>query len=209
MAKALTDETLRQLLVIARARGKEVFDRVYGLVRIRRAGVDLNQHPEYRSLQAFYELGVRPPTHHEGQTSLFTCSEGGMRSARGRLRGNSGCGEHLPMRAASVDRPKPRQAGPRQRRSNIEVRDRIRELEILREGPPVCWHAQMERMQREVRAQIEQSKEMLALAGDPAKASLYTKERIDREPDQEDVPGRSSPDLCGRLRPVVREPFNE
>ena len=70
MVKALTDEdgqqrTLRQLLVIGRARGEEVFDRVYGLVRIRRAGVDLNRHPEYRSLQAFYELGVRPPTHHE------------------------------------------------------------------------------------------------------------------------------------------------
>ena len=53
-----------------------------------------------------------------------------------------------------------------QRRSNIEIRGRIRELEILREGPPVRWHAQMERMQREVRPQIEQSKEMLALAGD-------------------------------------------
>ena len=70
VARTLTDEdgqerTLRQLLFIARARAEEVFDRVYGLVRMRRAGVDLDQHPEYRSLQAFYEMGVRPPTHQE------------------------------------------------------------------------------------------------------------------------------------------------
>ena len=45
---------------------------------------------------------------------------------------------------------------------------------------------------------------MLALAGDLAKAALYTQERIDRKPDQEDVPGRSRTDLCPRLRPVVR-----
>ena len=57
--------TLRQLLVVARARAEEVFDRVYGLVRMTRAGVDLDQHPEFRSLQAFYEMGVRPPTHQE------------------------------------------------------------------------------------------------------------------------------------------------
>ena len=25
----------------------------------------LDQHPEYRSLQAFFEAGVRPPTHQE------------------------------------------------------------------------------------------------------------------------------------------------
>ena len=70
VARTLTNEdaqerTLRQLLVVARARAEEVFDRAYGLVRITRAGVDLDQHPEWRSLQAFYDLGVRPPTHQE------------------------------------------------------------------------------------------------------------------------------------------------
>ena len=34
-------------------------------MRMERAGVDLDQHPEWRSLQAFYDLGVRPPTHQE------------------------------------------------------------------------------------------------------------------------------------------------
>ena len=27
--------------------------------------VNLDQHPEYQSLQAFFEAGVRPPTHQE------------------------------------------------------------------------------------------------------------------------------------------------
>ena len=51
--------------------GRRVFDRAYGLARIRRAGVDIDQHPEYRSLQAFYELEVRPPTHQEA-ADIFT-----------------------------------------------------------------------------------------------------------------------------------------
>ena len=40
------ERTLRQLLVIARAKAEEVFDRVYGVVRMRKAGVDLDQHPD-------------------------------------------------------------------------------------------------------------------------------------------------------------------
>ena len=75
MAKALTgddtqERTLRQLLVVARARGEEVFDRAYGLVRMRRAGMYLDQHPEWRSLQAFFEAGFRPPTHQEAADSI-------------------------------------------------------------------------------------------------------------------------------------------
>ena len=69
VAKALTDEdeqrTLRQLLIIARARAEETFDRGYGLVRMRRAGVDLDRHPEWMSLQALFDAGFRPPTHQE------------------------------------------------------------------------------------------------------------------------------------------------
>ena len=33
--------------------------------RIGRAGVDLEAHAEFRYLQAFYELGVKPPAHAE------------------------------------------------------------------------------------------------------------------------------------------------
>ena len=70
VARTLTDEdaqerTLRQLLVVAQARAEEVFDRVYGLVRMTRAGVDLDQHPDWKTLQAFFEAGFRPPTHQE------------------------------------------------------------------------------------------------------------------------------------------------
>ena len=66
VARTLTEDdaqerTLCQLLVIARGRAEEVFDRAYGLVMITRAGVDLDQHPEWKSLQAFFEAGFRPP----------------------------------------------------------------------------------------------------------------------------------------------------
>ena len=65
VARTLTDEdaqerTLRQTAgCIARARAEEVFDRAYGLVRITRAGVYLDQHPEWRSLQAFFEAWIQ------------------------------------------------------------------------------------------------------------------------------------------------------
>ena len=59
------DRTMRQILVLARGRAAEVFDRAYGLARIGRAGVDLEVYGEFRYLQAFYELGVKPPTHAE------------------------------------------------------------------------------------------------------------------------------------------------
>ena len=59
------DRTMSQILVLARGRAAEVFDRACGLARIGRAGVDLDAHDEYRCLQAFYELGVKPPAHAE------------------------------------------------------------------------------------------------------------------------------------------------
>ena len=37
---------------------------------MKRAGVDLDQHPEWKSLQVFYEMGVRPPTHQEAADSI-------------------------------------------------------------------------------------------------------------------------------------------
>ena len=42
------DRTMRQNLVLARGRAAEVFDRAYGLRRIRRAGVDMDAHGEFR-----------------------------------------------------------------------------------------------------------------------------------------------------------------
>ena len=74
VARTLTGEgaqerTLRQLLHSPGA-GRRDFDRAYGLVRMKRAGVDLDQHPEWKSLQVFYEMGVRPPTHQEEADSI-------------------------------------------------------------------------------------------------------------------------------------------
>lgn len=57
--------TLRQILFIARRRAEEVSDRTYGLARMRRPGVDLDRHPDWKSLHALYKMGVRPPTHQE------------------------------------------------------------------------------------------------------------------------------------------------
>ena len=44
-------------------RAGEAFDRCFHLSRIRAAGITLDDHPEYRSYQKFYELGMAPPTH--------------------------------------------------------------------------------------------------------------------------------------------------
>ena len=63
--EAAGDLTIRQLLVLARGRASESFDRACVLVRIGKAGVYLKVHAEYRCLQAFYELVVKPPAHAE------------------------------------------------------------------------------------------------------------------------------------------------
>ena len=111
MARTLTDDdgqerTMRQLL--PRGRGEEVFDRVYGVVRMRRAGLDLDQHPEWRSLEVFYELGVRPPNRRR-QTSSSRCSGSRTWKARGRLRGrlrgSIGSRKHLPCEQQKRENP--------------------------------------------------------------------------------------------------------
>ena len=47
--------------------------------------MDLDQHPEYRSLQAFYELGVRPPTHQEAADTIIGMFGDGPGPARSRV----------------------------------------------------------------------------------------------------------------------------
>ena len=87
VARTLTGEEVEdrtRRMVLARGRAAEVFDRAYGLARIKRAGVDLDAHDEYRYLQAFYELGVKPPTHEEAADIIIGMfgSEGENRSDR-------------------------------------------------------------------------------------------------------------------------------
>ena len=58
-----TQEDLVSVFPLVDARTSEAFDRIFGLARIRAAGVNIDQHPEYGSYQRYYELGMPPPTH--------------------------------------------------------------------------------------------------------------------------------------------------
>ena len=64
-AEMLKGRPLESALSIAMLRGTEALDRAYGYERIRKAGIDLDCHPEFRSYQAFYDLDMPPPTHQE------------------------------------------------------------------------------------------------------------------------------------------------
>ena len=61
--EAPTQEDLVNIFPLADARTSEAFDRIFGLARIRAAGVNIDQRPEYRSYQRYYDLGMPPPTH--------------------------------------------------------------------------------------------------------------------------------------------------
>ena len=56
---------LEQVLITAAQQGLEAFDRAYNLARVENAGINLSQHPEFRSYQTFFEMGMLPPSHHE------------------------------------------------------------------------------------------------------------------------------------------------
>ena len=65
-----------------------------------------------------------------------------------------------------------------QRRATIEIRDRIRELEIVQQGPPVRWHATLEGLRRQTEAQLKESKETLVKAQMVTKAMLNALEAM-------------------------------
>ena len=60
-----TDDPEWEIRYHAMARGEEVLDRLYNYNRILLAGVDMDQHPEYHHYQAFYDMGMKPPSHQE------------------------------------------------------------------------------------------------------------------------------------------------
>ena len=43
----------------------EMLDRKYNLYRMENYGINLEDHPEYRTYQTFYEMGIAPPTHEQ------------------------------------------------------------------------------------------------------------------------------------------------
>ena len=64
---ASLDEDTKHRLTMAQLRGMpvEMLDRAYNRYRLEHHGINLDDHPEYRSYQTFYELGIAPPTHQE------------------------------------------------------------------------------------------------------------------------------------------------
>ena len=59
--------SLQFSLTIAQLKGmpSEMLDRAYNLYGLENCGINLDDHPEYRSYQPFYEMGIAPPTHQE------------------------------------------------------------------------------------------------------------------------------------------------
>ena len=43
----------------------EMLDRSYNLHRMEHHGINLDDHPQYRTYQTFYEMGIAPPSHEE------------------------------------------------------------------------------------------------------------------------------------------------
>ena len=61
------DDETKHRLTMAQLKGMpiEMLDRSYNLHRLRNQGIDLDQHPEYRTYQTFYEMGIAPPSHEQ------------------------------------------------------------------------------------------------------------------------------------------------
>ena len=61
------DEERKHRLTMSRIKGMpiEMLDRSYNRSRMENHGINLGDHPEYRTYQTFYEMGIAPPTHEE------------------------------------------------------------------------------------------------------------------------------------------------
>ena len=70
---ASLDADTKHRLTMAQLRGMpvEMLDRAYNLHRLEHHGINLDVHPEYRSYQTFYEMGIAPPTHQEMADSII------------------------------------------------------------------------------------------------------------------------------------------
>ena len=54
----------------------EMLDRKYNLDRMENHGINLEDHPEYRSYQAFYEMGITTPPSHEQMANIIIAKPG-------------------------------------------------------------------------------------------------------------------------------------
>ena len=66
-ARPNVDEETKHRVTMAQLKGMpvEMLDRSYNLHRLRNQGIDLDQHPDFRTYQTFYEMGIAPPSHEE------------------------------------------------------------------------------------------------------------------------------------------------
>ena len=64
-APAGVDEEAKHRTIMEQLTGMptEMLDKTYNLYRTENHGINLNNHPEYRSYQTFYEMGIGPPSH--------------------------------------------------------------------------------------------------------------------------------------------------
>ena len=49
-----------------------MLDRAYNLYRLEHYGINLDDHPEYRTYQPFYEMGIAPPSHQKMADIIIT-----------------------------------------------------------------------------------------------------------------------------------------
>ena len=61
------DEETKHRLTMAQLQEMpiEMLDRSYNLYRMKNHGINLGDHPEYRTYQTFYEMAIAPPSHEE------------------------------------------------------------------------------------------------------------------------------------------------
>ena len=77
-APAELEEERKHRLTMEQLRGipVEMLDRKYNLYRMENHGINLEEHPEYRSYQAFYEMGVITPPTHEQMANIIIAKPG-------------------------------------------------------------------------------------------------------------------------------------
>ena len=66
-ARPNVDDETKHRVTMAQLQGMpiEMLDRSYNLHRLKNRGIDLDQHPQCRTYQTFYEMGIAPPSHEE------------------------------------------------------------------------------------------------------------------------------------------------
>ena len=61
------DEEAKHRTIMQQLQGMptEMLDKTYNRYRLENQGINLEEHPEYRTYQTFYEMGIAPPGHQQ------------------------------------------------------------------------------------------------------------------------------------------------